>query len=66
MKARRATLDVGFGVLEDGRLKFVDVVHKSDSEIYDEYAMNAVKLASPFPPAPSEVIDAMKNKTMPG
>ncbi len=43
---------IEFGILKDGRVQFVDVVQHSEYAIYDEYAVNAIKLASPFPPVP--------------
>ena len=61
---KEAALDVEFGVLQDGRVQFVNVVHASEYRIYDEYAVSAVRLASPFPPVPFEMIDAMKNQTL--
>jgi TonB family protein len=61
---KEATLDVEFGVLQDGRLKFVDVVRRSDYQLYDEYAVNAVWRASPFPAVPPEMTDAMNDKTL--
>jgi TonB family protein len=52
-------LDVHFGILKDGRVQFVDVVRGSDYAIYDEYAVNAIKLAGPFPPVPAAIMSAM-------
>ena len=45
-------LVIEFGILKDGRVPFVVVRQASDFDIYDEYAVNAIKLASPFPPVP--------------
>jgi hypothetical protein len=53
------SLDVQFGILRDGRVQFVDVVRVADHAIYDDYAVNAIKLASPFPPVPPEMMRAM-------
>jgi len=37
------------------------VVRKhSDFDIYDEYALNAIKLASPFPPVPDALTSGRK------
>jgi TonB family protein len=54
------SLDVHFGILKDGRVQFVDVVKPSDHSIYDEYAVNAIRLAQPFPPVPPAMMSAMK------
>jgi TonB family protein len=54
------SLDVHFGILKDGRVQFVDVVKASDHAIYDEYAVNAIRLAQPFPPVPPAMMGAMK------
>jgi TonB family protein len=54
------SLDVHFGILKDGRVQFVDVVKTSDHSIYDEYAVNAIRLAQPFPPVPAAMMGAMK------
>jgi TonB family protein len=54
------SLDVHFGILKDGRVQFVDVVKASDHAIYDEYAVNAIRLAQPFPPVPPAMMSAMK------
>jgi TonB family protein len=54
------SLDVHFGILKDGRVQFVDVVKSADHSIYDEYAVNAIRLAQPFPPVPAEMMGAMK------
>jgi TonB family protein len=51
-----ASLDVHFGILKDGRVQFVDLVRSSQFEIYDEYAMNAIRLAQPFPPVPAALM----------
>jgi outer membrane biosynthesis protein TonB len=54
------SLDVHFGILRDGQVQFVDIVKVADHEIYDEYAVNAIKLASPFPPVPPVMLRAMR------
>jgi TonB family protein len=51
-----ASLDVHFGILKDGRVQFVDLVRSSQYDIYDEYAMNAIRLAQPFPPVPAALM----------
>src|SRR5262249_25344746 len=45
-------LIIEFGIAKDGRVPFVTVVRSSGYPIYDDYAVNAVKLAAPFPPIP--------------
>jgi hypothetical protein len=54
------SLDVHFGILQDGRVQFVDVVRPADYTIYDEYAVNAIKLASPFPPVPPAIMATLR------
>jgi len=54
------SLDVHFGILQDGRMQFVDVVRPADHSIYDEYAVNAIKLASPFPPVPPAIMATLR------
>jgi len=54
------SLDVQFGILKDGSLQFVDVLRSADYEIYDEYALNAIRLAQPFPPVPPALMAAMR------
>ena len=56
---KTASLDVHFGILKDGRVQFVDIVRKSPYEIYDDYAVTAIKLASPFPPVPAVMMKGM-------
>lgn len=52
---KSAQLIVEFGIAKDGRVPFVTVRDRSGYEIYDEYAVNAIKLASPFPPVPDTI-----------
>ena len=37
-----------------------DVVRPADHTIYDEYAVNAIKLASPFPPVPPAIMATLR------
>lgn len=53
---KTTSLVVEFGILKDGRLQFVDVLDSSGLSIYDEYALTAIKLASPFPPVPPAML----------
>lgn len=52
---KSAQLVVEFGIAKDGRVPFVTVRRESGYEIYDEFAVNAIKLASPFPPVPDSL-----------
>jgi TonB family protein len=54
------SLDVHFGILKNGQIQYVDVVRASDYDIYDEYAVNAIRLAQPFPPVPPAMMAAMR------
>lgn len=49
---KTAQLVIEFGILKNGQVPFVNVVKSSGYPIYDDYAVNAVKLASPFPAIP--------------
>jgi TonB family protein len=52
---KSAALEIEFGIAKDGRVPFVIVRQASQFGIYDEYAVNAIKLASPFPPVPDDL-----------
>jgi len=56
---KTAHLIVEFGILKNGKLQYVDIVQPSGFDIYDAYAVNAIKLGSPFPEVPSQMIVAM-------
>jgi protein TonB len=49
---KTTSLVIEFGIAKDGRVPFVTVLRSSGYPIYDDYAVNAVKLSSPFPPLP--------------
>src|SRR5438128_2932921 len=51
-------LVIVFGILEDGTVPLVEVAEQSSYKLYDESAVNAIKLASPFPPVPPETMTA--------
>jgi TonB family protein len=53
-----ASLVIEFGILKDGKLQFVDIRRSSGMAIYDDYAVNAIKLASPFPEIPARMVRA--------
>jgi TonB family protein len=48
---KTAQLVVEFGIAKNGKVPFITVVRSSGYPIYDDYAVNAVKLAD-FPPIP--------------
>ena len=49
---RSTQLILEFGIEKNGTLAFVTLTHTSGHPIYDDYALHAVQLASPFPPIP--------------
>jgi TonB family protein len=48
-------LVIEFGIARDGVVPFVNVLRPSGYPIYDDYAVNAIKLAAPFPRVPPEM-----------
>ncbi len=46
---------IEFHIAKDGRLAYVEVRRSSGERILDEYAVNALKLAQPFPPVPDNI-----------
>ena len=54
------SLDIHFGILKDGRVQFIDIVRVSDHGLYDEYAVDAILKAQPFPPVPPAMMAAMR------
>lgn len=52
---KSAQLVVEFGIAKDGRVPFITLVRSSGWAIYDDYAINAIKLAAPFPPVPDSI-----------
>ncbi len=46
---------IEFGIRKDGWLQFVDLRRSSGIPVLDQYALNALKLAQPFPPVPDSV-----------
>lgn len=58
---KTAELVIEFGIAKDGKVPFVHLVRTSGYPIYDDYALNAIKLASPFPPVP----DSLSKKGFP-
>jgi protein TonB len=57
---KNTSLVVEFGILKDGQLQFIEVVQSSGFPIYDEYAVTAIKLASPFPRVPAAMLARAK------
>ncbi len=53
---KSAQLVIVFDILKSGRVSQVQVQETSGYKIYDDYAANAVRLVSPFPPLPSEMM----------
>jgi protein TonB len=58
---KTAELVIEFGIAKDGKVPFVHLVRTSGYPIYDDYALNAIRLASPFPPVP----DSLSKKGFP-
>ena len=56
-----ARLYVVFGIHKSGRLQVVEVQTSSGYEIYDDYAVNAVRLAAPYPPVPPAMLAKFKS-----
>ena len=48
-------LVVEFGIAQDGRLAFIDVARPSPWSIYNDSAVRAITLASPFPAVPDAI-----------
>jgi TonB family protein len=47
---KSAEVDLEIGLRESGELQYVKIVRSSGIELYDSYAVNAVRLAAPYPP----------------
>ena len=58
-----AQLSIEFGILKDGNLQFVEVVSAAKYEIFDDYSVNAIKLAAPFPPVPPALMATLQPGT---
>ena len=57
---KSAVLDLEIHILASGELRLVKVVRSSGIEIYDSYAVNAVRLAAPYPPVPAAMMAEKK------
>jgi outer membrane biosynthesis protein TonB len=56
-----ANLHVEFGILKNGTLQFIELRQTSGLVPYDESAMTAIKLASPFPTVPPALMAKAKS-----
>jgi outer membrane biosynthesis protein TonB len=54
---KSAQLVIEFGILRDGRVPYVTVHQPAAWDVYDSVAVNAIKLASPFPPVPASLME---------
>ena len=48
-------LNIEFAIAKDGHLQYVKLIRSSGVRILDAAALNAVKIAEPFPPVPDSV-----------
>jgi len=58
---KSARLVIVFGILKDGRVPMLEIAQQSGYGVYDDYAANAIRLASPFPPVPASMLAAAKS-----
>jgi protein TonB len=58
-------LVIEFGILRNGQLGFVELHRSSGHAIMDDYAANAIKLASPFPAIPAGLLQSRKGAGLP-
>jgi protein TonB len=49
------SLMMEFGIAKDGQLRYIELRRSSGIPVLDDYAVNAVKLAQPFPPIPDQL-----------
>jgi len=56
-----ARLYVLFGIHKSGRLQVVELQDSSGYRVYDDYALNAVRLAAPYPPVPPAMMAKLKS-----
>ena len=62
---KNGQLVIQFGILRDGRLGFLELDRSTGFPIMDEFAANAIKLASPFPPLPAALMANRKGTGLP-
>jgi TonB family protein len=53
---KSAEVDLEIGLRESGELQYVKIVRSSGIELYDSYAVNAVRLAAPYPAVPVSML----------
>jgi TonB family protein len=58
-------LVIAFGILKSGQLGFVELQRSTGHLIMDDYAANAIKLASPYPPIPPALMQNRKGAGLP-
>ena len=58
-------LVIEFGILKNGQLAFVELHRSSGFPIMDDYAANAIKLASPFPVIPAPLLQNRSGAGLP-
>jgi len=56
-----ARLYVLFGIHKSGRLQVVELQASSGYRVYDDYALNAIRLAAPYPPVPPAMLAKLKS-----
>jgi len=56
-----AEVEVEFGILRDGKVQYIEVRRESSWTIYDDYAVTAIKLSSPFPTVPAAMMARMNH-----
>ena len=62
---KTGVLVIEFGILRNGQLGFVELHRSSGYSIMDDYAQNAIKLASPFPAIPAALLQNRKGAGLP-
>jgi len=57
---KSAQLVVEFGIRRDGQVPYVTIHQPAAWDVYDSVAVNAIKLAAPFPPVPASLLAMAK------
>jgi TonB family protein len=57
---QNAQLYIVFGIHKSGRLQIIELQASSGYRVYDDYALNAVRLAAPYPPVPPAMLAKLK------
>ena len=55
---REGELRIEFHIARDGRLEYIELRHSSGTQMLDDAALTAVKLAQPFPPVPEDIAES--------